>query len=428
MVTGGAEEVRVGTNGNGNVISGSGIGVLVHHAPDVKVMENAMGPVSGSESVPANLVGVLARGPDGLKVGTGTAGNAISAKLGVAVVGGNDIDLIGNTLRRQGTSPYGLTVQDARDVRIGGSGNARNFVHGHIFGIRSFRNADVEVLGNDVFNAALGIEVVQSKRVRVEGANLNKNDVGLAVQPVKSQDPRYPTKRTTDGDDENAEIFAQARVQTALASAQDFFEAAPVTPGDDAVASKIDILDNKIHQGDVGAMVSWRASRVKFGSQAEADENIIVNNDSTGLLIAGKFKEADRVQILRNQIRDNGGDPKSGVDGLNVDVGSDKNLTPFGMPRIKKAKENGNRVDLEGTLDAKPSTRYRIDIYKGPCGPHGQGDALNFVDSFQRVTNGSGKTTFDVRVPFGVRFSALATPTTANDGSSGELSLCKEAS
>jgi len=169
-------------------------------------------------------------------------------------------------------------------------------------------------------------------------------------------------------------------------------------------------------------------------SGGSSASNLITNSDDAGVWITTTAGTGNLVRP--NQIFDNG---KSGV-GMGIDIGvlgqsSNDPLDPDtgpnngqNWPQITASLPNpdGTR-EVTVTLDSKPNTNFRIDIYRAPDCPAGNrgGNMLNRIGGFAAPTNGAGQMTTTVTVNGGGSPGLLvATATNQVTGDSSEPGLC----
>ena len=176
------------------------------------------------------------------------------------------------------------------------------------------------------------------------------------------------------------------------------------------------------------------AARIQSSSGGSSASNLITNSDDAGVWITTTAGTGNLVRP--NQIFDNG---KSGV-GMGIDIGVlgqsvNDPLDPDtganngqNWPQITASVPNpdGTR-EVTVTLDSKPNTNFRIDIYRAPDCPAGNrgGNMLNRVGGFAATTNGAGQSSTTVTVNGGGSPGLLvATATNQVTHDSSEPGLC----
>ena len=179
-----------------------------------------------------------------------------------------------------------------------------------------------------------------------------------------------------------------------------------------------------------GVLVLGSASGNTVGGTAAGAGNVIAFNSSAfgGVLVDS---DSTRNAILANSIFSNAGlgidlspfgptpnDPGDGDTGANE-------LQNF--PVITKATTDGSATTVEGTLNSKPSTTYRVEIFSSPaCDPSGFGEGRTFRTAVNVTTDASGNATFAANagaVPEGHVITATATDPAGN---TSEFSACAE--
>jgi CSLREA domain-containing protein len=150
-----------------------------------------------------------------------------------------------------------------------------------------------------------------------------------------------------------------------------------------------------------------------IGQFAPGAGNVIAFNQGNGVQVAGSTPTL----IQGNSIFSNGG--------LGIDLGVD-GVTPSGLPVLSSLTITAGAARIQGTLDATPSTQYRIDFYRNDgCDPSGYGEGKTEAEFDLVTTDGFGHATIDVVL--GVPVAATQTITaTATDpsGSTSEFSNC----
>jgi hypothetical protein len=108
------------------------------------------------------------------------------------------------------------------------------------------------------------------------------------------------------------------------------------------------------------------------------------------------------------------GDPDTGPNGLQ------------NFPVITSASAPGGlNTTMGGTLNSKPNSTYRIDVYRNP-GPPAAAEGKDWVGAVTVTTNASGNATWSLTAPAnyaGQVLRATATSTTTRDTS--ELSAAR---
>lgn len=165
----------------------------------------------------------------------------------------------------------------------------------------------------------------------------------------------------------------------------------------------------KIVQQAFGGVSVSGSNNVIGGTTAGAG-NLVAFNDGDAIVLSGSSKPTG-VGILGNSIHDNAG--------LGIRLNGGNNNQP--APALTFASITGGIAGLSGTLDAAPSTAYRIELFSNGFGdPSGFGEGQTFLGSTVVTTDGSGHATFGPMtftvLPAQTVFTATATDP-ANDTS-----------
>jgi CSLREA domain-containing protein len=128
--------------------------------------------------------------------------------------------------------------------------------------------------------------------------------------------------------------------------------------------------------------------------------NVVALNGGTGVHVdSGSRRDA----ILTNSIHDNG------LLGIDLSVGSfgdgvtpndpgdaDTGANDFqNFPELTSATSSGSNTKVDGVLNSKPSTTYRLEFFASPaCDPSGHGEGQTFLDARNVTTDATGTATF----------------------------------
>jgi CSLREA domain-containing protein len=164
-----------------------------------------------------------------------------------------------------------------------------------------------------------------------------------------------------------------------------------------------------------------------IGGTAAGAGNTIAFNGGTGVRVETGASNV----ILSNSIFSNGSlgidlipfgpTPNDEDDG---DTGANE-LQNF--PVITEATTDGSSTTVEGMLNSRPNTTYRIEIFSSPaCDPSGFGEGRTFRTAVNVTTDASGDAPFTANagaVPEGQVITATATDP---NGNTSEFSACRE--
>lgn len=155
--------------------------------------------------------------------------------------------------------------------------------------------------------------------------------------------------------------------------------------------------------------------------------NAIAYNGGAGVAIASS---ASRNAIVVNAIFSNGG---LGIDlradGVTANDPGDVDAGPNGtqnFPVLASTVTSGGRTTIQGTLESRPSTAYRLEFFASPtCDAGGHGEGARFIGITAATTGLDGTSSFTadatVAVPAGWVVTATATDPAGN---TSEFSRC----
>jgi hypothetical protein len=175
-------------------------------------------------------------------------------------------------------------------------------------------------------------------------------------------------------------------------------------------------------------IVTNGARSTQVGGASTALGNWIAFNSGSGVLVDGATTAG--VNIERNRIFDNAslginlrpaGEPANTVtpnDAGDPDAGPNR-LQNF--PVITSATASA----VGGTLNAKPSSTFRIDVYRNPAGPVASAEGKDWMGATTVTTDASGNASWTLTAPAvaGQVLRATATSTATRDTS--ELSAAR---
>lgn len=177
--------------------------------------------------------------------------------------------------------------------------------------------------------------------------------------------------------------------------------------------------------GNVGAGVAVSGSGNAIGGTAAGAPNIIAFNGTGVSVIGGIANSILSNSISRNTVLgiDLNGDGVTPNDGCDVDNGSN-GLQNF--PILTGAQSTGTIVSVQGTLNSKAGTTYRIEFFANAnCHPSTFGEGEKFIGSTTVTTDGGCNATFNVNFAFPVPAGQFVTGTaTEGVNDTSEFSQC----
>jgi len=181
--------------------------------------------------------------------------------------------------------------------------------------------------------------------------------------------------------------------------------------------------------GDV--VTIWNASIGNWIGGTQAGQGNIITGGENGVAVGGASAASNRIRI--NSIFDNrrlginlyGNDGAFGVtanDSLDSDSGPN-GLSNF--PSVSSVSVNGANVTVTGSLSAKPSTSYTVDIYVSEAAdPSGYGEGQTYLGSLTVTTNASGFASFGTSF-LNVSGSYVSATATDAAGNTSEFSVAR---
>ncbi|HEX8148633.1 MAG TPA: Calx-beta domain-containing protein [Pyrinomonadaceae bacterium] len=168
------------------------------------------------------------------------------------------------------------------------------------------------------------------------------------------------------------------------------------------------------------------------GGAAAGSGNLIAFNGGDGVSVGAAGGTANRV--LSNSIHTNGttaqhlgidldADGVSPNDPGDLDAGAN-NLQNF--PLINSAASDGATTNVNGALNSKASTVYRVEFFSNAtCDASGNGEGAQLLGSADVTADGSGNAAFNVSLP-NVAVGQFITSTATDPlGSTSEFSACR---
>jgi hypothetical protein len=194
--------------------------------------------------------------------------------------------------------------------------------------------------------------------------------------------------------------------------------------------------NNNLGNGQVGVAVFSGINNI-IGGSAAAAANTIAFNGLDGMSIF--FEGSTGNDILRNSIFSNTGlgiDLQGPFEGISVvtpnDGGTadDADTGPNGLqnkPSLTSATTTGTTITIEGSLDTKPSTDYKVEFFSQSGGKEGK----NFVgrkpiDDAVHDPDGDGLYKFSFRFAKGVPAGQKITATVTGAEGTSEFSVPRE--
>jgi hypothetical protein len=402
--------ITIGTPGAGNVISGNGVdGVRLQDVDEF----------SGTVTMQGNLIGVsadgetdLGNGDDGIQhlsprsnhIGGSSAAarNVISGNGGAGIhlegafnqsfgvpdnwIRGNYIGTNGAGLKGLGNTSQGVWLDNATAATfVGGTGAGEgNVIAGSESigrGIKVSGTDGVTIVGNkigvnkndaivgDHLDNAVGIDLAGGS-FRFIGANAG----GAAGPNVIGNNEIYGIRMDGGSGAYIANNFVGSTQQGAV-----------IPNGTDPTS-------------DAGIFVFNSAEAVIGETQNGAPApNLIVNNHGDGVKVGNAFAE-----ITRNLIALNDGlgiDLLGGTeDGFGVNPNDDDDADTgsnflMNHPVVTSVVPSGTGANYTVSMDAKPNTTYRIDLFAdtpGDCDPSGYGEGGAYLTTLSVTTNHAG--------------------------------------
>lgn len=167
-----------------------------------------------------------------------------------------------------------------------------------------------------------------------------------------------------------------------------------------------------------------------IGGELPATANRVAFNRRAGIEIVGAGVTALGVNVLD---RNGGLGIDLGADGVTANDPGDADGGPNGgqnFPALTGATSSAAGTRVTGTIDAVPSTTFRVDLYSGPaCDPSGHGEAARVLGSVLVTTDAGGQASFDATIPGATPAGRVVTATATRLAhelrvATSELSAC----
>jgi hypothetical protein len=368
----------------------------------------------------------------GLFLGSGSAGSTIKG-LDVFGFGGADISIQSSSNTIEGDdagfdlggaaaiSPHGVLILDAGNNLIGGTApTARNLISGNFLdgveilsvGLPATGNT---VAGNFIGTGATGTSALGNGAAAPAGAGGGVQLIGADSNTIGG---------TTSG---ARNVISGNGVAGILdnGAQSNLFEGNFLGVGADGVTAVPNAAGVWLTSANAPAPA---AKNNLVGGTVAGSGNLIEFNSGAGVIVSGAASVGDGIL----------GDSTMGNGGLGIDLGNDgvtpnspggphtgpNNLQNF--PLITAVSPGQSTTTVQGTLNSKPSTIFRLEFYSNAaCDPSGSGQGRTFLGFANVTTDGSGTAGFSATlpevVPAGTSVAATATDP-ANDTS--EFSRC----
>ena len=315
--------------------------------------------------------------------------SALPNETGVLISGGAQLNVVGGAVAANANTISGNTSDG---VHITGAGTDRNVVRGNLIGTRPTGSAAVP---NQV-----GVNVTAGARSNTIGGTQGapKSVIsGNAAAGIRVADP------TTTGTRIRGNLIGTGQGGTTALS------------------------------NGAGVIVTDGARNTQVGGASTPLGNWITFNTGSGVLVDGAATTG--VDIARNRIFDNGklginlrpaGEP---ADTATPNDASDPDSGPNGLqnfPVITSAVAAPGNTTMGGTLNSKPNSTYRIDVYRNPAGSAATAEGKDWVGFTTVTTNGSGNATWSLTAPASYAGQVLrATATSTARRETSELSATR---
>jgi hypothetical protein len=414
----------------GNVISGNngaGVylsGVNAFATAGNRVQGNVIGTdVDGSRPLP-NSVGVVIDNSRGHVIGgtTPMARNIISANRseGIFIVGSeaaaNRIEgnFIGADKLGLAALPNhsGVVIEDAPGNTIGGmEAGARNLISGNrIVGV-IIRGSGAR--GNSVRANFIGTDSSGTAR-------LGNGNEGVVIENASDN--------LIGGLTGSVGNVISANGSGSLDSGITILATGGEARGNRIEGNRIGTdLSGSVNLGNVGSgvfLVTLPGSGQVRGNSTVS--NTIAFNTRAGVAV---WNQATENRISQNAIRSSGGlGIDLGGDGVTMNDAGDGDTGPNHLqnfPRLTSARFGVVGLTIEGTLNSRPNTDYRIEFFANTeCDPAGFGEGARFLTAITTRTDASGNATFRLMPAIACPGAFLTATATDPEGNTSEFSNC----
>jgi CSLREA domain-containing protein len=414
--------------GDGNTIRGhTGFAILLG-ANFLDPIQVATDTEIEGNTITENNVGIVLQYAHNTRIGGTSAGarNVISGNSGMGVsingeetsgtvIQGNYVGTTPDGVTAQPNNNFGIGINDQTDVLIGGTApGAGNLISGNSGnGIRLSDSTGIIVQGNRIGTNAAGTAAVpNASGLAIFGGSGNiVGGTTAAAHNVISGN----SGQGIDIRDSSANLIRGNFIGT---------DAAGTAPLGNFYGIQIqDSSDNRIGGSEAGAA------------------NVIANNGSYGITIwesAGTTLPARGNIVSQNAISGNGAAVGAG---LGIELGNDW-ITPNdrddpdggpnrrqNFPVLSSAVSNGTNTSVDGTLNSRPDTRYRIEFFANrECDASGYGEGERYLGFVEVRTGGSGNVTINAPglAPTAAGEFVTATATDLSRNETSEFSTCAD--
>jgi hypothetical protein len=450
----GGAGVTIDSGQTGNVVRGNSIGT--NAAGDTAMGNAGAGVViSGDE----NLVGGLAAGEGNVISGNGGGGLHVEGSQNV--VAGNRIGT--NKAGTAAIANVGSGVGLYGSENVVGAAGAGNLISGNSSGIAVVLATKATIQGNFIGTNAAGnaaiandgyaIRVITSTETLIGGEDAGEGNVMSGnVRGVGLDDDSSGTTMkgnivglAADGQaalgnlSTGVEVYGPANIIGGPAegaaniigsnSSYGLLFAGPASTGNLVQGNHIGVAaDGTTLRGNWYNMLFYGASGNTIGGEGEGEGNLVAGATNAGAYVwFGTHND-----FQGNSFFSNGGlgldlEPQGLLpnDALDADTGSNEQQN---TPVLASAIETGGNLEVEGTLEAWPSTTYRVDVYSSPsCDASGFGEGKSYVGGFVVQTDSDGFADLATSLPFVSADTAITATATSPAGDTSELSACMTA-
>lgn len=417
------------STGQGNHFPGSVVSILMSglHLANDSVVGNTIGtapstPFTTFTQYPENYSTIM-----GLLIGDLSPGFDHVAAQGLTVSG--------NTF--QG-STFGLFAQNIKGLVLTG-----NTIQDDAFGMFDSGSGGEQIgkpgEGNSFFNDGLALfDASEDPKTREdEQAGLNAKD-------------SEPSTRTTylNAPDESLAFDGVDAITTAELSESSANTSAQ--PGEDnsIVGNRFGVDGSGTpHPDELPLLIGGDEHSLRFGGTGAGQGNVVEDNRSGGLLLAGKETHVPTVQVLGNTIYNNESFTSTiPIPGLGINLLGEEGFgagvlgvdpqdptQPDGGPNrsqnapvLTSAQASGGTLTLAGTLHGVAATNYLLEIFADEnANPFGAGEGEMLLERITLSTDASGNAAFTSTVgtpPSAYRYVSSTATTVPGGGEPGVTS------
>ena len=427
----------------------NGITITGAFATDNVVVGNFIGTNKDGTGAFGNDIGVyIAGGANNNRLGTNGDGNADTAERnlvsgnaspGVLIQGtGTDNNVVaGNYIGVDTTGLAGLGNDDGVWLDSG----AQNNRVGTDGGDDAWNSAERNVIAGNTGSGVLLVgpntngNVVAGNYVGVDAAGsaaLPNQAYGVAMM-LGSQNNRVGTNSDGVADAAERNVIAGNLldgVYISDASSSGNLVAGNIIGADATGAVNLPNLSTGVY------IVS--ASNNTIGGTAPGAGNVIRGNTREGVVV--RFATATGNAILGNSISQNGAlgidlnptavDPTG--DGVTPNDAGDTDSGPNGLqnfPQLRQVTANESDTFVLGTLGSQANATFRVEFFANTaCDPSGNGEGGTYLGFTNVTTDGAGTAPLALTLPFTVPVGSFITATATNAGNNtSEFSACRTA-